>query len=169
MFKLGVVLTNRTLLGFGGVVPLPLLAGVEHRLNSNWALTSHFTVLSIAGTRAGLSQEGFGLRVLQLGAEAGVRRYYRGAAHPTTGAYGGNYVALNTRLEALPYGALLLAGRVGVNAQWGVQRRVGGHGLADAFVSLGAETYVGGWQSTQPIKRFVSPTIELGLRLGLVR
>jgi hypothetical protein len=169
VLKLGTVLTNRSLLGFGSFVPLPLQAGVERRLNPHWALTGDFTVLSVAGNRAGLTQEGFGLRVLRLGAEAGVRRYYRAAAHPTTGAYGGNYVALNTRIEALPYGALLLAGKVGLSAQWGMQRRVGGHGLADGFVGLGAETSAAGLGSSQPVRRFVSPTAELGLRLSLVR
>jgi hypothetical protein len=168
VLKLGVALSNRTLIGLGHVVPLPLLVGVERRLNPNWAITGDFTMLSIAGNRAGLSGDGYGLRVFRLGAEAGVRRYYRAEAHPITGAYGGNYVALNARFEALPYGTLLFPGPVGLNAQWGVQRRLGGHGLADGFVSLGAETYAGSWYSSQPIRRFVSPTIELGLRLSLV-
>ena len=169
LLKLGVALTNRTLLGFGRVVPLPLLVGLERRLSSNWALTGNATMLSIAGYRAGFSREGYGLRVLRVGAELGVRRYYRAEGHATTGAYGGNYVALAGRGEAMPYGALLFPGGLGLSAQWGVQRRVGGHGLADAFVSLGAETYPGGWGNSQPFAGAVSPTIELGLRLSLVR
>lgn len=169
VLKLGVLLTNRTLFGSGQVVPLPLLVGVERRLNASWALTGDLTMLGIAGNRAGLSGEGYGLRVLRLGAELGVRRYYRVEALPITGAYGGNYLALNARAEALPYGTQLLPGNVGLSAQCGVQRRLGGHGLADVFVGLGAETFAGRGSSSPTVKRFVSPTVELGLRLSLVR
>ena len=119
VLKLGTVLTNRTLLGFGQVVPLPLLVGVERRLNPNWALTGDLTMLSFLGNRVNLSREGYGLRVFRLGAKLGVRRYYRTEAHPLTGGYGGNYVGLNARIEALPYGALLFAGNLGLSAQWG--------------------------------------------------
>ena len=126
-------------------------------------------MLSFLGNRVNLSREGYGLRVFRLGAKLGVRRYYRTEAHPLTGAYGGNYVGLNARIEALPYGALLFAGNLGLSAQWGGQRRVGGHGLADGFVRLGAETYAGGWTGSQRVVRFILPTFELGLRLSLAR
>ena len=119
VLKLGTVLTNRTLLGFGQILPLPLLVGVERRLNPNWALTGDLTMLSFLGNRVNLSREGYGLRVFRLGAKLGVRRYYRTEAHPLTGGYGGNYVGLNARIEALPYGALLFAGNLGLSTQWG--------------------------------------------------
>lgn len=168
VLKLGVVLSNRTLDGIGYVVPLPLQLGLERRFNASWALTGNLNALAVAG-RVRPYEGGYGLRMATLGAEVGVRRYYRAEAHPKTGAYGGNYLALNANMEAWPYGGTLFPGALGLNAQWGVQRRLGGHGLADAFVSLGAESLPLSFLSSQPGIHFISPTVELGVRLSLVR
>ncbi|GAA4034729.1 hypothetical protein GCM10022409_18970 [Hymenobacter glaciei] len=168
LLKFGTVLTNRTLSGIGQIVPVPLQLGIERRLSSKLAITGSLDALGIAGRVRPFANSEYGFRVFKLGAELGVRRYYRADAHPITRAYGGNYVALNARAEAFPYFGQLYPGGLGLSAQWGMQRRLGSHGLVDAFAGLGAETVPLLW-SGLGVRLPVSATVELGVRLSLVR
>lgn len=168
VLKLGTVLTNRTLSGIGYIVPLPLQLGIERRLSPQLAITGSLDALGIVGRVRPYANDAYGFRIFKLGAELGVRRYYHAGAHASTGAYGGNYVALNSRIEAIPYFGQLYAGGLGLHVQWGMQRRLGGHGLVDAFAALGAETAAYFWRGPD-VRLPMSATVELGVRLSLVR
>lgn len=148
---------------------VPLVAGLEYALPTGWSLY----VNGVSGFFVSVGQP----NLVQLGVggfEAGVRHYYnqprRQQRGRRTGAGIGNYWALQTASlwqESTAYQAAYeyTAG----TAQWGLQRRLGGHGLFDASLGLGVynpERTSGFRSEIRTRKLELLP--EVGVKLGLV-
>ncbi|OUJ73269.1 hypothetical protein [Hymenobacter crusticola] len=148
---------------------VPLVVGLEYALPTGWSVYAN----GLSGFLVSVGQP----NLVQLGVggfEAGVRHYYnqprRQQRGRRTGAGIGNYWALQTASlwqEGNGYQAAYeyTAG----TAQWGLQRRLGGHGLVDVNLGLGVynpERTSGFRSEIRTRKLEVLP--EVGLKLGLV-
>lgn len=183
LLKVGTGLTRGFELGGFSGLSLPVVLGVEHTVAPNW--TAYGNVFS-------------GLQVLQserfspgrhlpfvrsAGLDAGVRYYYhqakRQAKGRAAGPFVGNYLALHVPTTSmLLYRPSADAFRLSydytaVMGVWGLQRRLGRHGLIDAFVGAGLSNprfsqYNPQTSTSQP-RRQPGIATELGIRLSLVR
>ncbi|UOQ69404.1 hypothetical protein [Hymenobacter volaticus] len=148
---------------------VPLVAGLEYARPTGWSLY----VNGVSGFGVSVWQPNL-VQLAVGGFEAGVRHYYnqprRQQRSRRTGAGIGNYWALQTASlwqEGNTYRAAYeyTAG----TAQWGLQRRLGGHGIFDASLGLGIynpERTSGFRSEIRTRKLEVLP--EVGVKLGLV-
>ncbi|NVO85459.1 hypothetical protein [Hymenobacter terrestris] len=187
LFKLGTGLTDGA--GFGDYrgLTLPLVLGAEQQLAPGWSATLNGTSLWNIGQRRGFgSSERDGLNLRQLGVDVGIRHYYhqekRQAKGRRTGPYQGPYVALHfgnyfDRRFSYNYGPMYSYTRSDLNydystltARWGVQRRLGGRGLLDAYIGGGLanprtyHSYIG---AMPEYRRNLSLGLELGVKISL--
>ncbi|GAB2957031.1 hypothetical protein GCM10027048_24260 [Hymenobacter coalescens] len=171
LLKLGTGLTRGLTVGGYMGTALPVVAGAEWQLAPAWSAYGNVSSAWRVGPRtAAPDGSRHSARVMELGVEVGVRRYYRQpqrrAAGRAAGPFVGNYVALQGLHSLTPSYSPRLHHEVSALAgQWGMQRRLGGHGLIDAYVGGGLETR----RLSAPNAPRLSPHLEAGLRLSLVR
>lgn len=184
LFKLGTGLTDGA--GWGGFsgLTLPLVLGAEQQLAPGWSATVNGTGLWNIGRRRDFhSSKREGLSLQQLSFDAGIRHYYhqekRRAKGRRTGPYEGPYVALqlNNYFERRilyrsgNYSRYNLAyDYSSLTVQWGMQRRLGGRGMLDAYIGGGLTNpltyrhYVG---SMPEVRRELGIGLELGVKISL--
>ncbi|WP_019946459.1 hypothetical protein [Hymenobacter aerophilus] len=178
LFKLGTGLSDGS--GYGSFLglSLPLVLGVEQQLAPGWTATLNGSSLwNIGERRNSSSTDREGLKLEQLGLDAGIRRYYNQEKRRTkgrrTGPYEGPYVALqlnNYFRRDLPYNFSQRAFEYdysSLTARWGVQRRLGGRGLLDAYLGAGvANSRI--YRFNPAASRYdQSRVLDLGLELGV--
>ncbi|SMC00699.1 hypothetical protein SAMN00120144_3079 [Hymenobacter roseosalivarius DSM 11622] len=180
LLKLGTGLTRGFEWGGYPGLTVPVVLGAEVVLRPGWNLYANgFSGFNLGG---GYYRDGLALRLRQLGAEVGLRRYYhqqkRQAKGRTSGPFTGNYVGLQSTSTWYyyrnPAGGQLGYDHSTLTAVWGLQRRLGGHGLVDAYVGAGVanlgrgryEPATGRYTTYRFPPQF---TPELGLKLSLVR
>lgn len=148
---------------------VPLVAGLEYQLPSGWSLYAHgLSGFSVSVGLPNLVQMSVG------GFETGVRHYYnqprRQQRGRRTGAGIGNYLALQTA-SLWQEGSIYRSAYeyTTCTAQWGWQRRLGGHGLFDAGLGLGVYNpdRTSGFRSEKRT-RSLELVPEVGVKLGLV-
>jgi hypothetical protein len=172
LFKLGTGLTRGlTIGGFMGTA-LPLVAGVERQVAPAWSLygnvSSGWQVGNLTAAPDGKTRL---VHITELGVDLGVRRYYHQDKRQATGRdtrpFAGNYLALQATTSFTPgYGPRLYHQVTALSGLWGMQRRLGGHGLLDAYVGPGLETRLLGMRHQGLLIR---PHLQIGIKLSLVR
>ncbi|GAB2470416.1 hypothetical protein GCM10011375_39030 [Hymenobacter qilianensis] len=181
LLKLGTGLTRGfTWVGYGGWT-VPVVLGAEGVLRPGWNLyVNGFSGFIVGGGRF---YDGPAVRLHELGGELGLRRYYnqekrrlKGRAH---GPFTGNYLGLQSTSHWYYFRSRPGGGQVGydystLTAVWGLQRRLGGHGLVDAYVGGGvANQRRGRYEPTTGQVTFYRFPLhfmpEFGLKLSLVR
>lgn len=176
-FKLGTGLTRGLELGGFYGVSLPVVLGIEHHLTPAWSVTGN-----VYGGLAVLHGRSYYRRPLlqELGFDAGIRRYYnqekRRQKGRATGPFVGNYLSLMTTStwggyknydgdtnRFYDYSTLTLV--------WGMQRRLGRHGLLDAYVGAGVANDIRSRNRNGSYEygRFLNFAPELGVRISLAR
>ncbi len=170
LLKLGVGLgTNLGITNYYGT-SVPTFLGLEHQLAPSWTLTAngsaswHLGRRSFPGYRSPL--------ITQVGLDAGIRHYYhqekRRQKGYRTGPYEGPYVALQTRTVFSPRypNHQFQYDYTSLSAVWGVQRRLGGRGLLDAYLGAGvANPSV--FRYDNSYQRQLGITLEVGVKLSL--
>ncbi|RFP66225.1 hypothetical protein D0N36_04190 [Hymenobacter lapidiphilus] len=182
LLKLGTGLFDGS--GYGGFrgLSLPLVLGVEQQLTPGWTATLNGSSLwNIGERRIGFSTNREGLKLEQLGIDAGIRHYYnqekRHAKGRRTGPYEGPYVALqlnnyfrrdlpyNFNRRSFEYDYSSLTGR------WGIQRQLGSRGLLDAYIGAGvanSRAYRYNPASAPTQSRALGIGLELGVKISLI-
>jgi hypothetical protein len=179
LFKLGTGLTRGFQLGGYTGFSIPVVLGVEH----------HFSpAVSIYGdVYAGLNvlqRRSYGYSrplVRETGADLGVRYYYnqekRKLKGRATGPFVGNYLALHSGSSFYPYyrqnsyirPTYIAYDYSTLNLLWGMQRRIGGHGLLDAYAGAGvANRYSFRSGDFSDYRRRLGLNIEAGIKISLV-
>ncbi|RIY09988.1 hypothetical protein D0T11_10590 [Hymenobacter rubripertinctus] len=168
-----IVGSEHALSGYHGF-SVPVFAGLEQLLAPGWTLTLNGTSSWHVGRR---TFPGLGYQaplVTQLSFDAGIRHYYHQARRQErgyrTGPYEGPYVDLQTRTIFSP-----AARQTQLNYQyssvglvWGVQRRLGGRGLLDAYLSGGlANPAIFRYEGSA--QRRLGLSLEAGVKLSLTR
>lgn len=173
LFKLGTGLTRGINSGSYSGLTVPIVLGVEHHVTPAIALYGNlFGAVSI-GRRSDADR--YLLR--EIGAEAGARYYYnqekRRLKGHATGPFAGNYVALHTDASVYSKRYQYPSREVyrytydysSVNLLWGMQRRIGSHGLFDLYAGVGvANHYNRRYFSDNPL----GPNIVSGVKISLV-
>lgn len=175
LLKLGLVAGNEHAISSYHGISVPVFVGIEQQLTPGWTLTLNGTSSWHVGRR---DFSNLGYRsplVTQLSFDAGIRHYYHQARRQErgyrTGPYEGPYVGLQTRtiFSPIPYNNNQLRyDYSNVSLAWGMQRRLGGHGLLDAYLSGGLANpamfqYEGQYQ------RQLGISLEAGVKLSLIR
>ncbi len=181
LFKLGTGITNGT--GYGGFdgLTLPIIPGLEWQFAPGWSATANGSASWNFGPRRYTSgADRWGPSLGQLSLDASVRHYYhqdkRRQLGRRTGPYQGPYVALQVgnyfysfrsynsyarhRYTEYTYSNLMLL--------WGTQRRLGGHGLLDAYIGGGLDNSSRNYDGGNSYHRQLGLALELGLKLSLV-
>ncbi len=182
LLKVGTGLTRGFELGGFSGLSLPVVLGVEHMVAPNWTVYGNaFSGLQVQSERFSSGRHLPFVR--SAGLDAGVRYYYhqakRQAKGRAAGPFVGNYLALHVPTTSmLLYRPSADAFRLSydytaVMGVWGLQRRLGRHGLIDAFVGAGLSNprfsqYNPQTNTSQP-RRQLGIATELGIRLSLVR
>lgn len=173
LFKLGTGLTRGLTIGGYMGTALPVVAGVERQVAPAWSLYGNVSSGWRVGGRAAAPDSRMGgVLVTELGVDLGVRRYYhqdkRRAAGRATGPFVGNYVAVQGVSSFTPaYAPRLYHEVTALSGQWGLQRRLGGHGLLDAYAGAGLETRH--LSMLQNRRMQLGLHLEAGIKLSLVR
>jgi hypothetical protein len=179
LFKLGTGLTRGFELGGYSGLSVPVVLGVEHHFTPAIAVYGNL----FGGLNIGRRSDYDRSLLRTIGADAGVRYYYnqekRKAAGRATGPFVGNYFALQTTSSFYSnHPQNSYNGRyryqydnTSLSLLWGAQRRLGKHGLLDAYVGAGLEnpmmtSYRNGYPEN---KRQLGINAELGLKISLVR
>jgi len=182
LFKLGTGLIRGA--EFGGYTGLtvPIAIGAEYVAKPGWNIYGN----GITSINAGGRQNSFDrykyVYLRTLAADFGVRRYYnqekRRQKGRATGPFTGNYVALQS--SSIWYNSLYLNKGMEYDysnlvALWGLQRRLGGHGLVDAYAGGGINNNKQVYRElnnnaySYKYKRFPPMLdLELGVKLSLV-
>lgn len=183
LLKVGTGLTRGFELGSFTGLSVPVVLGVEHTVAPNWTVYGNaFTGLQVVPSERYWYSRQLPF-VRSAGFDAGVRYYYhqakRQAKGRAAGPFVGNYVALHIpTTSALLYRPSSGAYRLGydytaVMGVWGLQRRLGRHGLIDAFVGAGLSnpriSQYNSQTSTFEARRQLGIATELGIRLSLIR
>lgn len=144
--KLGTGLTRNFFIGGTAGLTVPVVLGAEHLLGTSWSVYCNGeaglylgggNLIDATGTHRpfNLNSTGF---------DAGIRRYYnqkkRQRQERAAGAFVGNYVALHSSSlwENNAFNSTCLRYQsTTLTALWGLQRRLGGHGLLDAYAGPG--------------------------------
>jgi hypothetical protein len=171
MLKLGTGPTRGFLLGSGGVI-VPLVPGLEYQFSRSWSVyASGFSGIYLFGDERNSFRPDRPIGLNSIGFDAGVRHYYnqqkRQRLGRATGPFVGNYLALQTvgcwwykrYYKAFDYEYS------SVTVLWGMQRRLGRHGLLDAYAGAGL------WNANilaDANHRSFWPIPELGIKLSLV-
>lgn len=182
LFKLGTGLTRGAeFSGYAGVT-VPFAIGAEYVVKPGW----NVYINAVPGINAGGRQNSFDrysyVYLRTVTADLGVRRYYnqekRRQKGRSTGPFNGNYVALQSSsvwYNSLYYNRGLQYDYSTLTALWGIQRRLGGHGLVDAYAGGGIaneqQSYreLTGNTYSYKYKRFPPRLdLELGVKLSLV-
>lgn len=182
LLKLGTGLTRGFELGGFSGLSVPVVLGVERSMTPGWSVYANgFTGVRVY--QAERFQQMYPGRRRNLlrspGFDLGVRWYYnqakRQAKGKPSGPLIGNYVALHSPTQfwysayrpnrfVYGYSALMLV--------WGLQRRVGGHGLLDAYVGAGVSNprYFRYDDQTGAIRqaRQLGIATELGIKFSLI-
>lgn len=147
---------------------LPLVVGAEYQLAPGWSAYAN----GLGGFFTSVRTPHF-LNLDAAGGEVGVRRYYHQARRRQQGRKAGpgvgNYLALqstslwrnrNPPLSDYRYTAWM--------ALWGMQRRLGGHGLLDAYAGLGFYNpqRLTGFYDDQAVRQ-TKFLLEAGVKIGL--
>jgi hypothetical protein len=179
LFKIGTGLTRGFEFGGFSGLSVPVVLGVEHHLTPTVSMYGNlFGGLNI------IDRSAYHNRPLlrEIGADAGIRYYYnqekRKQKGRATGPFVGNYLALHSSSSLYSYHTqnsysprtYLGYDYSTLNVLWGMQRRIGGHGLIDAYVGGGVANpyrsrYEDGMFRTE---RRASLNLELGVKLSLV-
>lgn len=144
--KLGTGLTRNFSVGGTEGLTVPVVLGAEHLLGANWSVYLNGEAGFYLGGNKLRDAEGnhrpLGLN--STGFDAGIRRYYsqkkRQLQGRATGAFVGNYLALHSssKWENNAFNSTRLRYQsTTLTALWGLQRRLGEHGLLDAYVGPG--------------------------------
>ena len=170
LLKLGTGLTRQVVYGPGTGFIVPVVLGAERQLAPEWSVYGNLTGVSRFSKRP-YYQEAASLAMLTgLGLDLGVRRYYnlakRQAKGRASGPLVGNYLALETTTDLFRYKARFYHESTSLVALWGLQRRLGGHGLVDAYAGLGIESLY--WDSNF-FGESIVPMVQVGLKISLVR
>ncbi|GAB3244144.1 hypothetical protein GCM10027346_41560 [Hymenobacter seoulensis] len=172
LFKLGTGITRGLTLGGYRGTALPLVVGVERQVTPAWSVYGNVSSGWRIGVRMAAPERVTRLVYLtELGVDLGVRRYYhqdkRWAAGRDNRPLVGNYLALQATTSLTPaYGTKLSHQVTALSALWGMQRRLGGYGLLDAYVGPGLETRRLGMRHQGLTVR---PHLQVGIKLSLVR
>lgn len=183
LLKVGTGLTRGFDWGSSASLSLPVVLGAEHTIAPNWSLYAN----AFSGIQV-LRSERFGdysrtPTFRGIGLDAGVRYYYhqakRVAKSRIAGPFVGNYVALHVPTTTIwVLGSNTDAVKLGykqtaIMGIWGLQRRLGGHGLLDAFAGVGISNPRVGEDNIATITlqspRKLGFEAEIGFRLSLVR
>ena len=181
LFKLGTGLTRGFELGsFSGLL-VPVVAGAEYSLAPGWsAYANGFTSVRVmrwensrsSSSSTFLSDPGF---------DAGIRWYYnqakRQAKGKRSGPFIGNYLALHTLTQFWSYRSNSDTrydyGLSAVMLAWGLQRRLGRHGLLDVYAGAGVNNRRSYFYDAQAgsgyFRRKPGLEVEWGVKLSLVR
>ena len=182
LFKLGTGLTRGAeFSGYSGVT-VPIAIGAEYVMKPGW----NVYVNAVPGINAGGGQNSFDrsryVYLRTVTADLGVRRYYnqekRRQKGRATGPFTGNYVALQSSSNwhnSLYFNRGLRYDYSTLVALWGMQRRLGGHGLVDAYAGGGFANDIQAYREiinntySYKYKRFPPRLdLELGVKLSLV-
>ncbi|MDF7810951.1 hypothetical protein [Hymenobacter sp. YC55] len=182
LFKLGTgLIRGAEFSGYAGVT-LPFAVGAEYAVKPGW----NIYVNGVTGINAGGGQNSFDrsryVYLRTVSADLGVRRYYnqekRRKNGRSTGPFTGNYVALQSSSNwdnNLYYNRGLRYDYSNLVALWGMQRRLGGHGLVDAYAGGGIANDEQVYREltnnyySYKYKRFPPRLdLELGVKLSLV-
>ncbi|SNC77302.1 hypothetical protein SAMN06265337_3885 [Hymenobacter gelipurpurascens] len=180
LFKLGTGLTRGAGLGFGDFrgVSVPVVLGVEHHLSpavsiyGNLSTGLHLTRRRYYSYNAPL--------LIDPGSDAGVRYYYnqekRKSKGRATGPFVGNYLALHSSSAFYTYQRQSSTERLHIgygysslNLIWGMQRRIGRHGLFDGYAGAGVSNqYTMGPGNFPDYKRRPNLNLEGVVKISLV-
>ncbi|WP_100336226.1 hypothetical protein [Hymenobacter chitinivorans] len=175
LLKLGTGLTRGYELGGFSGLSLPVALGAEVALRPGWNLSANgFGGIYLFG---GGNSRSVGPN--RLGFDAGIRRYYNLAKRQQKGRkpgpFSGNYVALQSTTHWVKTTYLTPTWqykRTSVALVWGLQRRLGGHGLLDAYLGLGLTDELRDRHDTGSALRYerYPPTLvpEAAVKLSLV-
>ncbi|SNR75557.1 hypothetical protein SAMN06269173_106154 [Hymenobacter mucosus] len=175
MVKLGTGLTR----GFRfrtNTLTAPIVLGVEHHITSAWSVSGN----AYAGLEVieGKYYDSTLPLVRECGADIGARYYYnqekRRQKGRATGPFTGNYLSAMTTAtfyaNANADGAHYRYGYSTLNVVWGMQRRIGRHGLFDAYAGGGIQNdYAFRYRNGHYRQgRVIDPNLEVGVKLSLV-
>ena len=170
LLKLGTGLTRQTVYGPGTSILVPVVLGAERQFSAKWSAYGNLTGVSRFSKRPYYQEDASVAMLTGLGLDLGVRRYYnlakRQAKGRASGPLVGNYLALETTTDFFRYRARLYHESTSLVALWGMQRRLDGHGLVDAYAGLGIESLY--WDSSF-FGESILPTVQAGLKISLVR
>ncbi|UOQ69747.1 hypothetical protein [Hymenobacter volaticus] len=144
--KLGTGLTRHFNMGGTAGLTVPVVLGAEHLLGTSWSAYLNGEAGFYFGGNKLRDADGnhrpLGLN--STGFDAGIRRYYnqekRHQQGRATGVFVGNYLALHSssKWENNAFNSTRLRYQsTTLTVLWGLQRRLGGHGLLDAYVGPG--------------------------------
>lgn len=183
LLKMGTGLTRGFFVGGDWGLAVPVVPGAEYQWRPGWsAYADGFCGLRVLRERWAAGGPTRHRALHAFGFDAGLRYYYhqgqrrqRGRA---AGPFVGNYLALQTASAWWRgrYTAAIGYEYTSVTVLWGLQRRLGAHGLLDGYAGLGlwnAEHRRGTFYSVvarpdRPLTRALQPAPELGLKLSLV-
>ncbi|TGD78442.1 hypothetical protein [Hymenobacter wooponensis] len=178
LFKIGTGLSQGFEFGGYSGLSVPIVLGVEHHLASAVSLYGNlFGGLNI------IRRQDYDRPLLrEIGADAGVRYYYnqekRKQKGRDTGPFVGNYLALHSSSSLFSYRRqnsynvrnYFSYDYSTLNLVWGMQRRIGGHGLIDAYAGAGISNpfRFSDQDRISQYKRRPTPNLELGVKISLV-
>lgn len=183
LLKAGTGLTRGFDWGGSAGLSLPVVLGAEHTLVPNWSVYGNaFTGIQVLRPERFRSYSRTPI-FRGIGLDAGVRYYYhqakRAARGRAAGPFVGNYVALHVPTTTIwvlqPNTDAVRIGykQTAIMGIWGLQRRLGGHGLLDAFAGIGVNNHRVREYSIATITlqspRKLGLEAEIGVRLSLVR
>ena len=170
LLKLGTGLTRQMVLGNSPGIIVPVVLGAEYQLAPAWAAYSNITGAWHLGQRPYFQEKNPGVLFTGMALDLGLRHYYnqarRQAKGRAAGPLVGNYLALESSNDFHRYNGRLLHESTGLTVLWGLQRRLGGHGLVDAYAGLGVKSLY--WSSALP-GAGLAPSVQIGVKISLVR
>ncbi|TGE05403.1 hypothetical protein [Hymenobacter fodinae] len=179
LFKVGTGLTHGFEFGGFSGLSIPVVLGVEHHLTPAVSMYGNlFGGLNIVDRTAYYNRP----LLREIGADAGVRYYYnqekRKQKGRATGPFVGNYLALHSSSSLFSYrtqNSYNVRNYFGydystLNLLWGMQRRIGGHGLIDVYAGGGVSNpfRFSDQDRFSQYKRRPTPNLEIGVKLSLV-
>ncbi|SNC77303.1 hypothetical protein SAMN06265337_3886 [Hymenobacter gelipurpurascens] len=178
LFKAGTGITRGFELGGYSGLSVPLVLGVERHLTPAVSVYSN----AFGGLNIGRRSDFDRSFLRSFGADAGVRYYYnqqkRKEKGRATGPFVGNYFALQTTSSFYsnhPQNSYNEAYRYqydnsSLSLLWGAQRRIGKHGLLDAYVGAGIENpMMSSYRNGYPeYKRQLGINAEIGIKISLI-
>lgn len=178
LFKLGTGLTRGFEWGGYSGLSVPVVLGVERHLTPAVSVYGNL----FGGLNIGRRNDFDRALLRTIGADAGVRYYYnqekRREKGRATGPFVGNYFALQTTTSFYsnhPQNSFTERyhyqyDNTSLSLLWGAQRRVGKHGLFDAYVGAGLENpLMSSYRNGYPeYKRQLGINAEIGLKISLI-
>jgi len=179
LFKASTGLTRGFTIGAPAGFSAPVVLGAEYQLLPHWTVYANgFSGVLLKRNQEDEHQLTRYVNLYNAGAELGIRRYYNQAKRQrrgqAAGPFTGNYFALQSTSSwwnPRNAGQHLRYDFTTIAVLWGLQRRLGSHGLVEAYAGLGlsndiqAKYHETGYELQRHLAT-VKP--EAGIKLGFV-